>query len=287
MYTIMGVTGQVGGAVARRLLAEGHRVRAVMRDERKADEWRARGAEVALADYRDAEALETAFAGSDGTFVMLPPLFYPEAGFPETHAFARAIGTALLAAGVPKFVALSSVGAHRDRGLGIIESLHIFERELGRLQMPGAFLRAAWIMENALWDIAPARERGAIAHSLYPLDRKIPMISTADIGAIAAGTLRQQWNGTRYLELEGPAAYSPADLAAALASLLNRDVRAEAIPRAEWADAFIRLGAPEDRLSGRLAMLDGFISGWIDFERTGTESLKGEVTLEEALKKLV
>ncbi|SFI50321.1 Uncharacterized conserved protein YbjT, contains NAD(P)-binding and DUF2867 domains [Paenibacillus sp. UNC496MF] len=287
MYTIMGVTGQVGGAVARNLLAEGHQVRAVLRDERKADDWKALGAEVAFADYRDAAALETAFAGSDGAFVLLPPLFYPEAGFPETHAFAKAIGTALQAAGTPKFVALSSVGAHRDRGLGIIESLHIFERELGRLPMPGAFLRAAWFMENALWDIAPARERGAIAHSLYPLDRKIPMISTADIGAIAAKTLRQRWSGTRRLELEGPAAYSPADLAAALAALLNRDVRAEAIPRAEWAEAFIGQGAPEDRLGGRLAMLDGFNSGWIDFERTGTESVKGEVSLAEALRKLL
>ncbi len=47
MYAITGVTGQVGGAAARALLAAGHEVRAVLRDETKAAQWRERGAEIA------------------------------------------------------------------------------------------------------------------------------------------------------------------------------------------------------------------------------------------------
>ena len=39
MYSITGITGQVGGAVARALLTEGANVRAVARDASKAAPW--------------------------------------------------------------------------------------------------------------------------------------------------------------------------------------------------------------------------------------------------------
>lgn len=47
MYAITGITGKVGGALARSLLAERLPVRAVLRDEAKAAEWRTRGCDVA------------------------------------------------------------------------------------------------------------------------------------------------------------------------------------------------------------------------------------------------
>jgi hypothetical protein len=34
-------------------------------------------------------------------------------------------------------------------------------------------------------------------------------------------------------------------------------------------------------------MLDGFNTGWIEFERTGTEPFKGRQTLEEVLRELL
>ena len=49
MYAIMGITGQVGGIIARTLLAAKQPVRAVMRDAGKRQAWSDRGCEVALA----------------------------------------------------------------------------------------------------------------------------------------------------------------------------------------------------------------------------------------------
>jgi len=57
MYVITGITGQVGGAVARALLAEGVNVRAVARDAGKAASWVERGCQFALAEMSDAKAL--------------------------------------------------------------------------------------------------------------------------------------------------------------------------------------------------------------------------------------
>ncbi|WP_246317534.1 NAD(P)H-binding protein [Paenibacillus agri] len=122
------------------LLAEGKSVRVVVRDEQKASVWKERGAEVVTADYRDSAALQVAFTGAEADFVMNPPYFYPEEGFPETKEVVKAIRLALEAAAPQKFVALSSVGAQHPQGLSIIGSLHILEQKLSQLSIPSADL---------------------------------------------------------------------------------------------------------------------------------------------------
>jgi len=69
MYAVMGVTGQVGGAAAPTLLANGQAVRAIVRNADKARSWEKSGVELASADYRDANALRTAFTEVEGVFV--------------------------------------------------------------------------------------------------------------------------------------------------------------------------------------------------------------------------
>ena len=70
MYAVMGITGNVGGAVARTLLAKGERVRGIVRNPEKATEWQKQGVELFKADYDDVDALTTAFTGVAGVFVM-------------------------------------------------------------------------------------------------------------------------------------------------------------------------------------------------------------------------
>jgi nucleoside-diphosphate-sugar epimerase len=66
MYAISGRTGQVGGAVARTLLATRQPVRALLRDTRRAAAWAGRGCEAVLIHFNNAEALREAFTGVDG-----------------------------------------------------------------------------------------------------------------------------------------------------------------------------------------------------------------------------
>src|SRR5580692_5745879 len=211
MYAITGITGQVGGAVARTLLAEGANVRAVARDARKAAPWVERGCELAIAEMSDAPALARAFAGADGVFVLIPPIFDPSPGFAEAGAVISAVRDALAEVRPARTVCLSTVGAQATQP-NLLNQLAMMERELGTLDLPIAFVRAAWFMENAAWDVATARE-GAIQSFLQPLDHAIPMVATADIGATAARLLRDRWVGRRIIELQGPTPVSPNDLA--------------------------------------------------------------------------
>lgn len=287
MYAIMGVTGQVGSAAARHLQDSGHRVRAIVRDATRTPGWLAQGSELAIADWSDERALGAAFRGVDGVFVMLPANFAPSADFAEPRALIDTLLAALRWAQPPKVVTLSSIGAQHDRDLGLITQLHLLEQAIDSLSLPRAHLRAAWFMENLRWDVARARDDGRFASYLHPLDRAIPMVATDDIGRTVADTLTESWSGRRVLELEGPRRYSPQNMAQALAAVLERDVEAFEVPRAQWATRFIGEGMPADRTAPRIAMLDGFNSGWIDFEGGTTEHVRGGIPLGYVADELV
>lgn len=280
MFVVTGITGQVGGAVARRLLARRLPVRAVVRSAEKGAPWAAKGCAIAIADMNDAASLTAAFAGAEGVFAVLPPMFDPADGFPEIRAMVAALRTALAAAAPGKVVCLSTVGAQATEP-NLLGQLAIMEQELGRLDMPVAFLRAAWFMENFAWDIDSARDRGVIESFLQPLDRRIPMIATDDLGQEAAQLLTETWQGRRIVEIAGPTDLSPDDVAAVLADLLGRPVMARAVPRDSWRDRFLADGMTNP--TPRIRMLDGFNEGWISFEGRGTESRRGTTTLAEVL----
>lgn len=285
MFAISGITGQVGGAAAQALLEAGHAVRAVLRDPAKAASWEAKGAEIAIADVSDVPALTKAFSGADGVFVMVPPNFAPDPAYTSARVAAATLARALAAAAPHRVAALSSIGGHRESGLGLITQVRFLEESLGSLATPTAILRPAWFMENSLWDVAPARETGEMACFLQPLDRPFPMIATADIGQIIADVLTQTWTGRRVIEIEGPKRYAQSEVASLLGAALGRSVTARAVPRENWDALFQSRGAAWP--APRIEMLDGFNSGWIDFERGGNEHVIGQTPYETVLADLV
>jgi uncharacterized protein YbjT (DUF2867 family) len=287
MYAIMGITGRVGSAIAENLLTQGEQIRAIVRNPEKAARWRERGAEVAVADVDDPNALASAFEGADGVFVMVPPNFAPAPGFPETRKTLASYRAALAKALPKKAVYLSSIGAEQTGGLGLITSSHLLEQTLGDLPIAHAFLRAGWFMENHAWDVTTAQSEGRIFSNLYPLDRKFSLVATADIGKAGADVLRQEWTGTRNIEVAGPEQYSPNDIAQALSSALGRPIEAVAVPREKWTEFFVGQGMPKGRTEPRAEMIDGFNSGLIHFGVPGTEHVIGATSLTSVMAKLV
>jgi NAD(P)H dehydrogenase (quinone) len=284
MHAIMGITGQIGGIVARALLAAKQPVRAVVRDAVKGQAWSDRGCEVTLATIEDVASLAAAFRGAEGVFVLVPPNFDPLPGFPEAQAIGQALRAALVQANPARVVYLSTVGAQANQS-NLLTQHTIIEKTLGGLPIPVTFLRPAWFMENSSWDVVPAREQGVIPSFLQPLDRPVPMVATGDIGRVAAELLRETWSDCRVVELEGPERVTPNKIAATFAKLLDRPVRMEAVPRGSW-EALFRSQGMRNPIP-RIRMLDGFNEGWIDFEHGEARSRKGNVALETVLNALI
>ena len=284
MYAITGITGKVGGALARSLLADKRSVRAVLRDQAKAGEWQARGCEIALADVDDAASLAAAFKGAAGVFVLPPSEFDPEPGFPEARRVIEAVRAALVEARPAKVVCLSTIGADAPHE-NLLTQRTLMEEGLADTGLPVTFLRPGWFMENAAWDVAAARDEGVLRSFLQPADKPVPMVATADVGGTAAALLLEEWHGTRVVELEGPARVCPNDLAGALAGALGRTVRVEIVPRETWEPLFRAQGARNPL--PRIRMLDGFNEGWIEFQDRGRSAIKGGTALETVIAQLV
>jgi len=283
MFAITGITGQVGGAVARALIDHGQRVRAVVRDQEKGAAWARKGCEVSVANLDDAASLKRAFAGVQGVFFLLPPVFDPSPDFAEARRVIAAVREALDAVRPAKVVSMSTIGAQALQP-NLLQQHRLQEESLGTLPLPITFLRAAWFMENAAWDVAPARTTGVIPSFLHPLDKPVPMVATEDIGRVAAELLQETWQGRRVVELEG-ARLSPNDVAAAFARVLGRDVRMDVVPRATW-EALFRSQGMKNPMP-RVQMLDGFNEGWIDFEGDASSTRKGTVSLDTVLEALI
>jgi NAD(P)H dehydrogenase (quinone) len=284
MYAITGITGNVGGAVARTLLAEGKLVRAVVRDAAKGRAWADLGCEVAIAEMEDAAALARAFAGAEGVFVLPPSNFDPTPGFPEARAVIDAVRQSLVAAQPARVICLSTVGAQAAQP-NLLSQRTLMEEALATLPLPVTFLRPAWFLDNLAWDIAQAREQGVLSSFLQPLDRAVPMVAAADVGRVAAELLVQAGAIERIVELEGPERVSPNAIAAALSQALGRPVQAQAVPRETWGALFRSQGTRDPM--PRIQMLDGFNEGWIAFEGGDASVAKGRIGLAQVLQLLV
>jgi NAD(P)H dehydrogenase (quinone) len=283
MFAVTGITGKVGAAVARALLSADQSVRAVVRDRAKGAPWARLGCDIAVADMSDTQGLTVAFEGTAGVFALLPPVFDPAPGFPEAIGLINSLRAALASAKPAKVVALSTVGADATQP-NLLNVLGRMEEVLGSLPLPVTFLRAAWFMENAAWDIDSAKS-GLIRSYLQPLDRAVPMISTDDVGATAAVLLQERWEGKRVVELEGPQRVSPNALAAGFAKVLGTPVRAEIVPRRQWESVFRAQGMKNP--TPRMQMIDGFNAGWIDFADRGAHARKGFINIDQAIATLV
>jgi uncharacterized protein YbjT (DUF2867 family) len=283
MFAITGITGQVGGEVARNLLTAQQTVRGVARDVSKCQEWAERGCQLARADINNVAELTAAFQGVDGAFILVPPNFDPSPDFSEARTVAATLSAAIVAARLPRVVYLSTIGAQATRP-NLLTQHTIIEQALRKLPVAITFLRPGWFMENSRWDVAPAKN-GALQSFLQPLGKPVAMVATADIGRLAAELLQETWNGQRVVELEGPKRVTPNEIAATFARLLGHPVTGEAVPRDTWEALFKSQGMknPEPRIQ----MLDGFNEGWIEFEGKEKGSRKGKVALETVLRTLI
>src|SRR5579863_10787129 len=101
MYAITGITGKVGGALARALLADRRPVRAVVRDIEKGLFWAAQGCEIALAEMQDSasELLQENWIGKRVVELEGPKRISPqEIG----TGFAKILGHAVRVEAVPR-----------------------------------------------------------------------------------------------------------------------------------------------------------------------------------------
>jgi uncharacterized protein YbjT (DUF2867 family) len=279
MFLVMGITGRVGGATAEHLLAQGKQVRALVRNRDKAANWADQGVELVDGDWNDSAAIERALKGVEGAFVMLPAVWAPSPDFKEARGVTANYVEALTKVAPPRVVALSSMGANRTSGLGMITALSLFEQGFRNLTSPVAFVRAGGFFENFLYGLQAAQS-GTLPVFYNPTNRKSTMVATNDIGAQLAKLLTgSAWSGHRVIELGSMV--SADEVAGQLGEVLKLEVKAFAIPRAGWAGAFEQTGIPKGHTGAAEDMFEAVNSGWMELGVKGTEHVAGTTSARD------
>jgi uncharacterized protein YbjT (DUF2867 family) len=279
MFLVTGITGKVGGATAEHLLARGKKVRALVRNREKAAHWANEGVELVDGDWNDSAAIEHALKGVEGAFVMLPAVWAPSPDFKEARGVIANYVEALTRAAPPRVVALSSMGANRTSGLGMITALSLLEQGFRDLTLPIAYVRAGGFFENFLYGLHVA-QGGTLPVYYDPTDRKSTMVATRDIGAEVAALLTgPAWSGHRVIELGSMV--SADEVATQLGEVLKVDVKAFAVPRAGWPVAFEQFGIPKGQTGPAEAMFDAVNSGWMALGVEGTEHVPGTTSARD------
>ncbi|MCW6532232.1 NmrA family NAD(P)-binding protein [Sphingomonas sp. MMSM20] len=282
MFVVMGANGHVGSAVARTLLGRDQKVIIVTHDETRGDRWRERGAEVAVADVSDPESLRRAFARGRRAFLLNPPADVKT----DTDAVERAGVAGILAAldgsGLEKVVAESTAGAQPGERVGDASVLWELEEGLRRRSIPAAINRAPFYMSN--WDeqLEDVRGSGKLA-TMLPANLKLPMAAPDDLGRIAADRLMSGLDDVGIRYIEGPSRYTPTDVAAAFAEVLERPVEVEVTPREQWRTAYRALGFSEPAADAYARMTGAALDRGFD---NITDPLRGTITLVDYVRRL-
>lgn len=285
MYVIAGVSGNTGSIVASVLLEQGKKVRVIVRDAKKGEGWKARGAEVAVASIDDEEALTAALRGATAAYLLSPP----DMGSPDLieakRATVESIGRAVERSNVPHVVFLSSVGAQHALGTGPIRTVHLGEERLAKTPAKTTFLRAAYFLDN--WaSVLGAAAQGKLPTFLPP-DLVVPMVSTKDIGLVAARALLEPPSGkSEIIELAGPRDYTSLDLAAVLGKIVGEPVEVDVAPLAAVVPVLTSFGISANVAGLFQEMYAGIANGTVAFEGNGARQLRGDVDAESAFRAL-
>ena len=226
IIAVTGATGQQGCKVAKRLLAQGWKVRALTRDASKpaAQELARAGAEIVPGNMDNRAELDAAFKGVYGVF-SVQNFWLPTVGYEGEIRQGKAVADAAKAAGV-KHLVYSSVGAaHRGMGQKHFESKWIIEQYIQSLNVPYTILRPVAFMENYNW-ARPYILSGIFKGRGLRPSKTVQIVATDDIGIFAelAFANPQQYLG-KTVELAGDELTEP-QIAEVFSKVIGRPVKA-------------------------------------------------------------
>jgi len=192
---------------------------------------------------------------------MLPAVWAPSSDYKEAKGVIANYVTALTKVAPPRVVALSSMGANRTSGLGMITALSLLEQGFRNLTSPIAFVRAGGCFENFLYGLQVA-QGGTLPVYYNPTNRKSTMVATNDIGAEVATLLTGSASSEQRV-VELGSMVNADEVAQQLGEVLNLEVKAFAVPRAAWAEAFEQFGIPKGRTGPAEDMFEAVnADGW-------------------------
>jgi NADH dehydrogenase len=236
MILVAGATGDLGGAIVRRLLADGKPVRALVRSADRGEPLRRAGAEVAIGDLKDSSSLAAACRGVD---TVITTANSARRGGDDTPQSVDAEGNrnlidAATAAGVGQFIFVSALGASPASPVPFLAAKGRTEEYLRASGLPYTIVSPTAFME--VWT---SRLVGAPARAGRPVTlvgdgrRRHSFISAADVASFVVAAVGHPAASNAHLVIGGPEAISFRDVVAIYERVLGRTIEVRSVAPGE------------------------------------------------------
>jgi uncharacterized protein YbjT (DUF2867 family) len=257
---VTGSLGHIGKPLAQELVQKGHEVTVISSNPERQKDIETLGAKAAIGTMEDADFLSATFKGADAVYVMetLGSGAFFDKKIDAIAAITR-IGNnykqAILQSGIKRVVHLSSIGAHTDKGNGLLAFHYNVENILQTLPSDIAitFMRPVGFYSNLLGFINTIKTQGVIATN-YGGDSKKPWVSPLDIAAAIAEELVTPFEGRkiRYVASEE---ISCNELASMLGEAIGKpDLKWVVIPDEQLLNGMIASGMNPQVAAGMVEM---------------------------------
>ncbi|HEX8967279.1 MAG TPA: SDR family oxidoreductase [Chloroflexota bacterium] len=277
----MGATGMLGGMITDRLLDQGQRVRALVRQPGAAQRLEARGVQTVTGDLKDAASLERACDGMEIVITTANSATGVGEDNPRTvdDQGNRNLIDAARAAGVRQFVFTSALGADLHHPVPFLRSKAVAEEHLKQSGLSYTLLAPNLFMEIWCPNIV-----GRLLLSGDPVtlvgggQRKHSMIAMQDVASFAVAAVGNERARNRTLVLGGPEPVSWHDVIATYERLLGRQVEVRHLPIGQPLPGF-----PEF-ISGLMNALETYDSA-IEMDAVAAEFGVRQVRLEDSIQR--
>jgi NADH dehydrogenase len=230
---VVGATGQLGGVIARKLLARGVPVRALARDRQKLEPLAKEGAEIAAVDLLDLARLTEACRGV-GQIVatannnmgkgLTSPRRVDLNGYQNLCAAARNTG-------VRRLVYVSYHGATPDAPVDIFRLKWHIEDAIRRSQVPYVILRPTAFMETWIDGLLAAGIRKNGVTQIFGDGTAVSnYISIDDVADVAVNVLAKEDVVKEVIDFGGPSNISLNDLATLVERRLGKPQKRRHVP---------------------------------------------------------
>jgi len=263
MNLIIGATGTVGRALARRLSASNVAFRGLVRTEEKG---RQLGCPYLIGDLDEPGSIASALQGVSRVFLN------SSAGAALLRQQCAVIDAAK-AAGVRQIVKLSTRGAEETSAVVAARAHAQVEAHLKSSGLDWTILRPGFFMQNFLRHADSIRGEGRFYGAFR--DGKVAFLDVEDIAATAAVTLlREDYLGAT-LVLTGPDALTHAEAAATIGRLIGRQVAYVDLPVERMVGSMIERGMPAESARGLGLMMSAMAEGQAAYTTTTVREVTG------------
>jgi uncharacterized protein YbjT (DUF2867 family) len=260
---LTGLLGHISKPLAQILIQKGHSVTVISSKEERRKDIEMLGAKAAIGTMEDVDFLTNTFRGANIVYLMEA---LAAGSFFDKHLeyndaitkIARNYKQAIQQSGVKCVVSLSSIGAHTDKGNGILASAYNVENILKELleDVSIKFMRPVGFYYNMFAFIPTIKKQDAIIQN-YGGDKKEPWVSPLDIAAVIAEEMEKPFSG-RHIRYIASDEISPNETAKILGEAIGKpDLKWQEIPDDQILKGMLAAGMNTEIAKGLVEMNAG------------------------------